>query len=76
MKLNENGEYSQITVKIDDDVPDDNCEELLDNLKVSKDMGRLYCLLHYPFPLRKLTVKSPNHRKPYRAIAENQYCNC
>ena len=40
MELNEDGEYSQITVKIDDDVPDDNCEELLKNLKVSKDMRR------------------------------------
>ena len=76
MKLNEDGEYSQITIKIDDDVPDDNCEELLDNLKVSKDMGRLYCLFHYLFPLRKLTVKSPNQRKPYKAITENQYCYC
>ena len=34
MKLNEDGEYSQITVKIDDDVSDDNCEELLENLKM------------------------------------------
>ena len=40
MELNEDGEYSQITVKIADDVPDDNCEELLENLKVSKDMRR------------------------------------
>ena len=40
LKLNEDGEYSQITVKIDDDVPDDNCEELIENLKVSKDTGR------------------------------------
>ena len=38
IKLNDDGEYTQITVKIDDDIPDDDCEELLDNLKVSKDM--------------------------------------
>ena len=38
MKLNEDGEYTQITVKIDDDIPDDDCETLLDNLKVGKDM--------------------------------------
>ena len=38
IKLNNDGEYTQITVKIDDDIPDDDCEELLDNLKVSKDM--------------------------------------
>ena len=34
MKLTGGGEYTQITVKIADDVADEDCEELLDNLKV------------------------------------------
>ena len=38
MKLNGNGEYVEITVKIEDDVPDDDCNELLDNLKVSNNI--------------------------------------
>ena len=38
MKLTGGGEYTEITVKIDDDVADDDCEELLDNLKVGKNI--------------------------------------
>lgn len=33
MKLNENGEYTNIVIKIEDYVPEDACEELLNNLK-------------------------------------------
>ena len=35
MRLNGNGEYVEITVKIADDVADDDCKELLENLQVS-----------------------------------------
>ena len=37
IKLDGNGKYTQITVRIEDDVPDDDCEELIDNLKVNTD---------------------------------------
>ena len=35
MKLGNDGRYEQITVKIADDIPENECDTLLKNLKVS-----------------------------------------
>ena len=38
MRLGSNGRYQQITIKIADDIPEDSCDIVLDNLKVSEEM--------------------------------------
>ena len=34
MQLNENGEYTNIVIKVEEDVPEQSCARLLNNLKV------------------------------------------
>ena len=34
MELSSSGEYTGVTVKIHEDMPVDNCQQLLDNLQV------------------------------------------
>ena len=50
MKLTGGGEYTEITVKIDDDVADDDCEELLDNLKVGTNITNKEVIVSLLFP--------------------------
>ena len=33
--LNKNGEYTNIVLKVEDDIPEESCASLLNNLKVS-----------------------------------------
>ena len=35
LHLNENGEYTNIVIKVEDDIPENSCESLLNNLKVT-----------------------------------------
>ena len=39
--MNENGEYTNIVIKVEDDIPENSCASLLDNLKVTNKQPRL-----------------------------------
>ena len=61
MILNDDGKYTQITVKIAEDIPEKSCDTVLDNLKVNRrqplcDLVYKDCIKYYTKQEKKATI--------------------